>query len=499
VNVTVLDWIAILPALLVLAAAMLVVGIDLFAPPRKNQLALVLVSFAGIGGACWLLVQRLHLARRPLEAFSGSIVLDDLTSFLSIAILMMTALLVLVANVDTRRRNIAFGEYYGLVLSCSAAMMLLVASTDLLMIFLNLEILSIALYVLTGITRKNPRSNEAAVKYLVTGAFATGFQLFGVALLYGATGSIQLEALGSWLATNGPSPLFQTGLGLLIVGFLFKIGAVPFHMWVPDVYEGAPTTTTAFMSVTVKAAAVGSLVRILLVAAPTHPELWADLLSAVAIATMVIGNLIAIQQTSVKRMLAYSSVAHTGYVLVALAAMHGVDGTLSVEGASAALFYLVAYSFMTFGAFVTLVYVGHEAPVPGREPEWQDGEHIDDLAGLGVRRPWAAFAMTLFLVSLGGIPPTAGFFGKFLVFSEAIAQGHVGLAVIGVLASLVSMVYYLRVVVAMYMQSPLSNDEQPEGSLGLAVALAAAGTVLLGILPNLFFEWATRSIVLLGA
>jgi NADH-quinone oxidoreductase subunit N len=214
---------------------------------------------------------------------------------------------------------------------------------------------------------------------------------------------------------------------------------------------------------------------------------------------MVLGNLIAIRQTSVKRMLAFSSIAHTGYALVALASMRGTDGSLSPYGAATAVFYLVAYSFMTFGAFVTLVYAGHEAPVRGRGPEWQDAEHIDDLAGLATRRPWAAFAMTLFLVSLGGIPPTAGFFGKFLVFSEAVAQGHVGIAVVGVLASLVSMVYYLRVVVAMYMQSSTTSDEQPEASLGLAVALSALATVVLGLLPGLVVEWATRSIDVLGA
>jgi len=497
--VTALDWVALLPAVIVLAAGLLVVAADVFLPSRGDRpgVSLVLLGFGGLGAAGFLLVQRLLAGRRAIEALGGSLVLDDLACLLSLAIVASTALLLLVANADTRRRNVAYGEYYGLVLACASAMMMLVASGDLLMIFLNLEILSIALYVLTGITRRNPRANEAAVKYLVTGAFATGFQLFGVALLYGATGSIRLAEIGAWLAAVGPTPLFETGLGLLIVGFAFKIGAVPFHMWVPDVYEGAPTTTTAFMSVTVKAAALGALIRVLLIAAPSHPELWADLMVAISIATMIAGNLIAIRQTSVKRMLAFSSIAHTGYALVALAAMQGTDGTFSAEAAATALFYLLAYSFMTFGAFIVLVYVGHEVKVEGRPPEWQDAEHIDDLAGLGSRRPWAAFAMTLFLVSLGGIPPTAGFFGKFLVFSEAVAQGHVWLAVIGVLASLVSMFYYLRVVVAMYMMPSVAADEQPEGSIAWAVGLSAAATLLLGIVPGRFVEWASRSIDLL--
>ena len=212
-------------------------------------------------------------------------------------------------------------------------MMLLVASNDFLMIFLNLEILSLALYVLTGITRRNPRANEAAAKYLITGAFATGFLLLGITFVYGATGAFDLPSIGKWVASHPPTPLLGVGFGLLLVGFGFKIGAVPFHMWVPDVYEGAPTTTTAFMSVTVKAAGIGALVRVLLVAAPTHPELWADLLWWMAVATMILGNFLAIQQNSVKRMLAFSSIAHTGYALVALATMRATGRFVSSAGA----------------------------------------------------------------------------------------------------------------------------------------------------------------------
>jgi NADH-quinone oxidoreductase subunit N len=374
-------------------------------------------------------------------------------------------------------------------------MMLLVASNDLLMIFLNLEILSLALYVLTGITRRNPRSNEASMKYLVTGGFATGFLLFGVALLYGATGSIRLDQIGHALATGTDSSLLAAGFGLLLVGFAFKIGAVPFHMWVPDVYEGAPTTTTAFMSVTVKAAGVGALARVLLIAAPTRADLWADLLWWMALATMVVGNLLAIQQQSVKRMLAFSSVAHTGYALVALATMSGVNGTFSSQGAAAALYYLLVYTFMTLGAFLLLVYMGHEVKVPGRDtPEWQDGEHIDDLAGMADRHPWAALAMTIFMISLGGIPPTAGFLGKFMLFSAAVDQGHVGLVVIGVLASLVSLYYYLRVVVAMYMRDAVATDDVTSRSVGAVVAVAALATVFFGVQPGLLLYWAERSI-----
>jgi len=494
--VTPADWVAIFPALVVLVTGLLVVGVDLF--PLPNRLPLVAVSLAGVGVAAWQLVLRLTGRAPDILAFAGSLVADGLSAYLSLGILAATVLLLVAADTDTRRRRIAFGEYYGLVLIAAAAMMLLVASNDLLMIFINLEILSLSLYVLTGITRRSPRSNEASMKYLVTGGFATGFLLMGVALIYGATGTIRLEEIGLLLRTGTDSSLLTAGFGLLLVGFAFKIGAVPFHMWVPDVYEGAPTTTTAFMAVTVKAAGVGALVRVVLIAAASRPDLWADVLWFMAFATMIVGNLLAIQQDSVKRMLAYSSVAHTGYALVAVATMSGTDGLFSSAGATAALFYLFVYTFMTFGAFALLVYMGHEVPVPGKsEPEWQDAEHIDDLAGIATRRPWAALAMAIFLVSLGGIPPTAGFVGKFMLFSAAVDQGHVGLVIVGVLASLVSMYYYLRVVVAMYMRESVSTDEVPSKSMGLVVALAVAGTIYFGVQPSLFLYWAERSIKLL--
>jgi NADH-quinone oxidoreductase subunit N len=496
--VSMLDWVAIAPSLVVMLTGLVVVGVDLAlpkAPPSGHPPSrglLVALSYAGLVMPAVWIVQRLWFGRAALHAFGDAMVLDDLSCFLSLAILGATALILVGADVDTRRRRIAVGEYYGLVLTSAGAMMLLVSSTDFLTVFINLEILSLALYVLTGITRRNPRSNEAAAKYLVTGAFATCFLLLGIAFVYGSTGTLYLAQI----ASHGVTPLLKAGLGLILVGFAFKIGAVPFHMWVPDVYEGAPTTTTAFMSVTVKAAAVGALARILLIAAPgAASSMWADLLWWMAVLTMVVGNLLAVQQTSVKRMLAYSSIAHTGYALVALATLRATDGTFSADGAASALFYLLVYTFMTLGAFVVLVYLGHEVPVPGHpDPEWQDAEELDDLAGMGMRHPWAAAAMTVFLVSLGGIPPTAGFFGKFTVFVGAVHQGHVVLAVIGVLASLVSMYYYLRVVVAMYMREPVATDEKPAFSIGLAVALAALATVALGLQPALFFDWAVRSI-----
>lgn len=494
-SITATEWAALLPALCVMLGGLFAVGIDVFLPRPTSRWPLSLVSLAGLAFGGALLGRHLLSGVAPVVAFGGSLVLDDMAAFVSLAIIAATALLLLASDVDVRRRHIGFGEYYGLVMIATAAMILLVASNDLMMIFVNIEILSIALYVLTGITRKNPRSNEAAVKYLVTGAFASCFLLMGMAMLYGATGTFGLPAIGAVLAGTSVSPLLPVGLGLLIVGFGFKIGAAPFHMWVPDVYEGAPTSTTAFMSVTVKAAGVATLIRVLLTAAPSHSELWADLIWWMAVATMIVGNLLAAQQTSVKRMLAFSSVAHTGYALVAIATMRATDGSFSSAGASSALFYVLTYTFMTLGAFLFLAYIGHEAKSrDGGVVEWQDAEQLDDFAGLAERRPWAAAGMALFLVSLGGIPPTAGFLGKFYLLSFAVSQDHIALAVITVMASLVSMYYYLRVAVYMYMKEPVSTDELPDRTIGFVIGLAAVGTLVLGVLPSAFLDVAVRSI-----
>jgi NADH-quinone oxidoreductase subunit N len=493
---TAAEFAAILPALCVLIAAVVAVGADLFLKGSSRPV-LAVISLTGLAGAIGLLFHRLMTGMPVDRGFNDGLVLDGLTTFFSLSICVATALMVVASPVDLGRRKVTFGEYYGLMLMATAGMMLLVGSNDFVMLFLNLEILSLAMYVLTGITRRNPRSNEAAIKYLVTGAFSTGFLLFGMAFIYGVTHSINLDGIAKALPQHHGDPLLLVGVALLLVGFGFKVGAVPFHMWVADVYEGAPTTVTAFMSVAVKMASAGALIRVLLSALWTAPELWADLLWGMALLTMIVGNILAIQQTSVKRMLAYSSIAHTGYALVALATLRSPFGTVSTEGATAAVFYLFTYMFMTLGAFVFLVFMGHEVAVPGRSPEWQDAESLDDFAGLASRRPFAALAMTVFLVSLGGIPPTAGFFGKLYLFKAAVGNGQYALAIIGVLASLISMYYYLRVVVYMYMRETVSSDEKPDFTVGMVVAFAVAAVVVVGLQPDVFLSIATRSIQLL--
>jgi NADH-quinone oxidoreductase subunit N len=492
------DWTALLPGAIVAAAGLLTVGLELFLPQLKflKRIPHAVISLFGLGLAGHGLLSRLTSGAAAAEGFHGTLVLDSFSTVLSLAILAAAALFVTASASDAERRSVGYGEYYALAMLATASMMFLVESTDFALLFLTLETTSIALYVLTGITRRNPRSNEASIKYLVTGGFATGFLLLGMTFLYGATGSIQLAAIGQAMAGSS-SPLLTIGMGLLLVGLAFKVGAVPFHAWVADVYEGAPTAVTAFMSVAVKTAGFGVLIRILLTAAQSRPDLWSDILWILAVATMTIGNLLALRQNSVKRMLAYSSVAHTGYGLVGLAALVSPGKTFSAAGASATMFYLVTYTFMTLGAFIFLAYLSHAVKKSNGQTEWQDSESLDDLAGLGRRRPWAAAAMTLFMVSLGGLPPTAGFFGKFYLLQAAVAQGHVILAVIAVLASLVSMYYYLRVVVSMYMREPAATDEIADQTLGYVVAASAVATLGLGLQPGTVLSFAERSIQLL--
>jgi NADH-quinone oxidoreductase subunit N len=332
--------------------------------------------------------------------------------------------------------------------------------------------MSIALYVLAGLRRGRVESQESALKYFVTGSFSSAFFLYGVALLYGVGGSTALDQVARSLAAPGPperTSLAILGTAMLLVGFAFKVASVPFHMWAPDVYEGAPTPVTAFMAAGVKAAAFGALLRVFGYALPSLASHWQPLVAVLAAVTMVVGNLAALAQTSLKRMLAYSSIAHAGYLLTALVAAPEAAG-------EAVLFYLVAYAAVNLGAFGVLSALSRE----GREPVgWQD------LAGLSERRPALAAALTVFLVSLTGIPVTAGFVGKFYLFNAAVAAGWVWLAIVGVLMSVVSAYYYLRVVVAMYMSGPQAEDRwaRVAPSAAFALAVAVGISLLLGVWP----------------
>jgi NADH-quinone oxidoreductase subunit N len=403
----------------------------------------------------------------------GSTVAADRFSVLARLVLLAVAALALLLGFQyfNRSGQEPRGEFTPLVLFATSGMTLIVASVDLIVVFLALEILSLSLYVLTGLTGRRA-ANEAAMKYFLLGAFSSAFFLYGVAMAYGATGTTKLGPLARALSGGTTSEaLALLGLALLAVGFAFKVSAVPFHMWTPDVYEGAPTPVTAYMSAATKVAAFAALIRVLDVAFQPLSWDWAPILWGLAAVSIVLGSILAIAQTNVKRMLAYSSIAHAGFILTGLTAPGAV-------GIRSAIFYLVAYAAMTLGAFGTVMVVS------GRGEE---RTRLDDYRGLGKTNPGAAALMTLFLLSLAGIPPTAGFIAKVNVFSAAIGAGYWGLALIGVLASVAAAFFYLRVIVFMYMEEPAGEPARPEagGLAGAALAAPALATILLGVFPGI--------------
>ena len=426
-------WQVALPAITALGAAFVVMLADLIMRGTERDG----VAVVGVLGLIATMVVALVLWGDPTAAagFGNTLRADRFALFFAVVVCVGAAFTILMSIDYLRDNPLAGGDYYALVLLSTCGMILMAAANDLIVVFLALEIMSVAIYVLAGMLRTDPRSNEAALKYFFLGAFASGFLLYGTAFLFGASGSTQLDAIGRAVARSPHDPLVLLGLALLFVGFGFKVAMVPFHGWAPDVYEGAPTTVTAFMAVGVKAAAFAALARVLSVAFGSVVASWSGVLWVVAAATMTVGNVTALSQWSVKRMLAYSSIAHAGYALVGL-----VAGTR--EGGAALCVYLAAYTLMNVGAFAVLIALGRRG-----EP----CETLDDLAGVGFRHPILGVAMTVFMLSLAGMPPTVGFAGKLALFSAAVDAGYVGLALIGVLNSVVSVYYYFGVLVQMYM------------------------------------------------
>lgn len=451
----------------VLLTALTVLLLDLFLRDEEKGL-LLWISVLGLliaGGMTYLLWGSQE------GAFQDTFLLDNFSLFFN-QLFIGVALITIFSSVSyLKETRIRKGEYYALILFSAFGMILMAAANDLILFFLGLETMSIAVYILTGMWRERGQASEAAMKYFIIGAFATGFLLYGIALIFGATGSTHLSRISASLVqpVNQWSLLLLAGVFLLLIGLAFKVAAFPFHFWVPDVYEGAPTPITAFMAVAVKAAAFAGWARIFLhQLAPLGKE-WAFTLWAIAILTMTVGNLLAIAQSSVKRMLAYSSIAHAGYLLIGVVAG---DET----GGQALLFYLLAYAPMTLGAFAVLMAL--------KEGD-NDNEAYSHYAGIGFKRPLLAMAMSIFMLSLAGFPPLSGFTGKFYLFRSAVVAGYTDLAIIGALNSLLSVIYYLRVIVMMYMEEGGVEGKSFARAPYLygVIAIMALGTLYLGLLP----------------
>jgi len=468
---------AIIPMLCVTLAGLVVLLAEAFRGRGEKMPigGLAIIGLVGAGAASIL------LWNRNATSF-GVVTADNFSLFVNLVLVAVGILTVIFSSQTVERDGIPAGEYYALMLFAIVGMMLMGQATDLLVMFLALETMSIAVYVLTGIRREQQQSTEAAFKYFLLGAFASAFFLYGIAFLYGVTGSTNLDRIGSVIAAQSMSgnPMILLGVGLLIVGFAFKVAAVPFHMWSPDVYEGAPAVVTGFMSTGVKAAAVAAFVRVFLSSLEPMIADWAPVLWAIAAATMILGTVVGVAQTSLKRMLAYSSIAHGGYLLAGLVAGNDV-------GKAAILFYLAAYALTNLGAFGVIALLGT------RE---RANDDLRDYAGLFKSHPALAVLMTFFLLSLGGFPPTAGFIAKWYVFSAAIGSGYYGLAIIGVLSSVVSVFFYLRIVVMMFMTDrdarPVPAPITTMAYAGLVLSLI--GVLYLGVLPTAIIDFAQASI-----
>jgi len=473
------DWWALGPVIALSVGAMLMLMLE-FLPAKSWTTRGAIVSLLSLGAAAWSVWQVRDVKR---SMFEGMFVHDPFTVFFTLLFCAIAALAVLLSWDYVRRTRIDHGEYWALLLCATLGMIVMAASNDLITIFLGLELMSLALYVLVGFRRTRLESNEAALKYFLLGAFASAFLLYGIALLYGATGTTNLTRMAAFLADSPllSNPLLIVGRLLVLVGLGFKIAAVPFHMWTPDAYEGAPTTVTGYMSAGAKAAGFAALLRVAQLALPDLQSDWRPVLTWIAILTMTVGNVAALLQNNLKRMLAYSSIAHAGYVLVAVIA-GGADG------GSAAMFYLAVYSLMNLGAFGILALLGRGT---------EERVLVSDLAGFGFRQPLLGLAMAVFMLSLGGIPPTAGFMGKVYVFSVALKAGLLPLVIVGMLNSVVSVFYYLRVTVAMYMQEPQGEPVHVSwampATIGILVTLVL--TLWFGIQADALWDHARRSML----
>jgi NADH-quinone oxidoreductase subunit N len=473
------DYLRILPEIIMTLAGVLIMLLEglLGENKKRNLSVLTFVAFAAA------LVSAVAANANPGLSFSNMLIVDDFATFFRVLVIGVGILSLFSATQYLKREHAESSEYYALLLFSVTGQCIMATANELIMIFIGLEISSIATYVLAGYLRDDKRNNEAALKYFLLGSFATAFLLYGIAWIYGTTGSTNLSTIRIALLTPGSERnviLAGTAAALMFVGFAFKVSVAPFQIWAPDVYQGAPAPVTLFMSAGPKAAAFAVFLRVFMTAFGPITSRWEPFVWSSALLTMIIGNFAALMQTNIKRLLAYSSIAHAGYVMVAIAAHNEV-------GVAAAMFYLAAYAFMNIGAFAVVTHFSRQG---------EKFVNVEDLAGLGWKQPVTAALFSVFLLSLIGVPLTGGFFGKFYIFKAALDANLVWLTVLGLLNSAVAAYYYLRILVVMYMKEPgeATLSLQPVGvGIGATLWVAALGTLVLGIFPSVVLNFATAS------
>ena len=471
-----------LPEIILSAWAMFILMLDVFQKGSRSEPSGPLMPWLTLAGVIVAAGANAWIAGLHETGATGMIAVDAFRVFANFVFLLGAGLFVLISTRYIDEERLRLGELYVLILFATVGMMVFAGASDLMVMFIGLELMSLPIYVLTGMNRRDPRSAEGALKYFLLGAFSSAFFLFGIALAYGGAGSTNLQQISLAIGVDGigASPLLVVSTALLAVGFGFKVAAVPFHMWTPDAYEGAPAPVTAFMAAGVKAAAFAGFIRVFFTAFPGLYDSWDAIAVWLAVITMASANLIALVQGNVKRMLAYSSIAHAGYLLVALAAA-------SVLGAASFLFYAVTYTLMTMGAFAVIMTVAQRG---------EERLDLDAYSGLGWSRPLLGVVMTIFLLSLAGFPFTGGFIGKVFILRAAVERGLVLLAVVLVMASLISYFYYLRVAWYMWFREPDGRTADPAAltpALTVALVAAAVGVVFLGVFPGALLALAERS------
>jgi NADH-quinone oxidoreductase subunit N len=473
------DYIRVLPEIIMTVVGTLIMLLDAMLPDDDKNIA----SYISVAALIAALGAAIAANNLPGTAFSNMMIVDGFATFFRVLVIGVGILTVLSSSQYLKREHAGTGDYHALLLFSIVGQCVMATANELIMIFIGIEISSIATYVLAGYLRDDKRNNEAALKYFLLGSFATAFLLYGIAWIYGTTGSTNLGEIRQYLMSSTVAPniiLVGTAAALMFVGFAFKVSAAPFQIWAPDVYQGAPAPVTLFMSAAPKAAAFAVFLRVFMTAFEPIMSRWEPFVWSSALLTMVVGNFAALVQTNIKRMLAYSSIAHAGYVMVAIAAHSSI-------GVAAAMFYLAAYAFMNIGAFAVVTHFARQG---------EKYLNIDEMAGLGWKQPVTAGLFSIFLLSLIGVPLTGGFFGKFYIFKAALDSNLIWLAVLGLLNSAVGAYYYLRVMVVMYMQEPGEATEsiQPMGP-GIQTTLwaSALGTLLLGVFPSVILNFARNS------